>query len=873
MRRSLPRRPKHVLRLPEVAAHLQTWAPITVVRGIRGYGKTTAVSAWLYEQPLDVLSVWLSARSSQDDTALLGRHFERGLEVELERTGLGGARTSAEGDHQEDPVAALGGVAFAHPHRRLVVVIDDAHSLHDERTLRSLVDLVTWHHNVHLVLCSREPHRIEGLAAGVVAVLAVPARALLMSAEQILDLARLMDAPLTAEQAQELHHTFGGWAAPVRLVLSEVSAPVDQLPLGRASDYLRDTLFQQVGDRRAMGEVARFCLAERLTHDLIRDLALDHDPDALVRLVEAPGFAERRYEGADVVLEFPSFIRTGLRALFTAKEPEAAQDMHERLASWYSIHDGPRHPLYALRHAVAGEDWTHADRIWTRHSLTLMVLWPGDLEVVLRRIPEPVLASRPGMRIAREMTRAPSQHDCALDGRVVRRNSYIDTSRQLAAQDLGSLPAHDLLYVGTGHMVALRAEGRLAESSTVGDDLEATATVLITAGQDAGDRLPMFHLQRGLNHTLLDQHPAAIQRYQLAWRSRHLAVAQVGAAAAANLAVTHALLGDPLASRRWLDNHAGLDLRPSWANAFAKAGAHIATGLLSLDRLDPDGCIAALDLLRSSPTDLELGPLIDYLEAQHHLHFGSPAAGLGILHAAANARPAAHLASPLTKALLLRARAELLLAAGRGQRAHALLTMHPTRLDPRLAVVSARISLLSGDPLAASRLTSTLIWRKTTDNRTRQDLLVLHALAAHRMDDPKTSADMTREALTLYRSTRMLRSFATLDIEDLDALLDVADATLPPQDVAKVKKHPSPHPPRVEVITLTPREQLLAAALASNASRQEIAHQLYVSVNTVRSQLATLYRKLGVGTRDDALARLVMHGLIQHPPNGAPSGY
>lgn len=863
VRRSLPRMPRHVLRLPDVSAHLERWAPITVVRGIQGYGKTTAVSAWLDDQSSDVLSVWLSARGSQDNPALLSREAER----QLGRTGLGGSRSAAEGDHLEDPVAALDRVAFAHAHRRLVVVIDDAHMLDDDGILQSLVQLVTRHHNVHLVLCSRRAHRIERLAAGVVEVVAVPARALLMSAEQILELARLMDAPLTLEQAQELHHTIGGWAAAVHLVLSEVSAPVDHLPLSRASDYLRDTVLPLVGDRRTLHEIARFCLAERLTHDLIRDLAVDHEPEALVRMVEAPGLAERRYEGADVVLELPSFIRAGLRELFTATEPEAAQDMHERLASWYAAHDGPKHPLYALGHAVAGKDWKGADLIWARHSLTLVVLWPGDLGGVLRRVPEPVITSRPGMRIAREMTRAPTQHGSHLDRRVIRRSAYLDASRHLAAQDLHSLPAHDLLYVGTGHLIALRTEGRLAESGTVGDDLEAAATTLTIAGQDAGDRMPMFHLQRGLTHTLLDQHPAAIHRYQLAWRTRHLTVAQVGANAAANLAVTHALVGDPIASRRWLDHHASFNLRPSWANAFANAGAHIATGLLSLDHLDPDACSAALELLSSSPTDLEVGPLIDYLQAQHHLHFGSPAAGLGILDAAVSARPDAQIAAPVASALLLCARAELLLAAGHGQRARSLLAAHPTLLDSRLAVVSARISLLAGDPLAASRLTSNLIWRKTTTNRTRQDLLVLHALAAHRMHDLKTSADITHQALALYRSTGILRSFATLAPDDLHALLDVAEATLPPRDLATVQKHPSPYPPRAEVITLTPREQLLAAALASNASRQEIADSLYVSVNTVRSQLATLYRKLGVSTRGEAIARLVKHGLVRHPPN------
>lgn len=867
MRRSLPRLPRHVLRLPEVMAHLDRWAPITVVRGIQGYGKTVAVSAWLADLPSDVLSVWLNARSSQDDPGLFGQHLER----ELERARLGDTRAVARSDQSRDPAAALDRLAAAHADERLVVVIDDAHALDDERILQSLLDVVTRRHNAHLVLCSRGAHRIERMAAGVVEVHPVPARALLMSDEQILELARLMDVPLTAEQALQLHRAFGGWAAAVQLVLAGVNTPVDDLPLARAADYLRDTVLPHVGDRRMVHEIARFALAERLTHDLIRDLAGDHGPEALVRLVEAPGLAERRYEGAEVVLELPSFIKSALRDLFIVQEPEATQDMHQRLATWYASNDGPRHPLYALHHAVAARDWTQVDVVWAQHSLTLVVLWPGDLGRILRHIPPPVIASRPGMCIAREMTRAPSRHGSHLDSRLVRRSAYIDASRHLAAQGLGSLPVHDLLYVGTGHLAALRAEGRLVESGTVGDDLEAAATTLTVAGQDAGDRLPIFHLQRGLTHTLLDQHPAAIHRYQLAWRTRHLTVAQIGAGAAGNLALTHALVGDRMASRRWLYHHASFSLQPSWANELVNAGARIAAGLLSLDLLDPDGCSATLELLRSGPTDLELGPLVDCLEAQHHLHFGSSTAGLAILDAALSARPPAYVASPVAAAPLLRVRADLLLAAGHGHRARSLLAAQPTPLDPRLAVVSARISIVAGDPLTARQLTSSLIWRKTTDNRTRQDLLLLHALAAHRLGDLKTSANMTNEALALYRSTHILRSFASLAPEDLDALLDTAGATLRLQDLATIQKHPSPYPRGIDVITLTPREQLLAAALASHASRQEIADQFYLSVNTVRSQLATLYRKLGVGTRDEALARLADLGMLQRTLHESPT--
>jgi LuxR family maltose regulon positive regulatory protein len=43
----------------------------------------------------------------------------------------------------------------------------------------------------------------------------------------------------------------------------------------------------------------------------------------------------------------------------------------------------------------------------------------------------------------------------------------------------------------------------------------------------------------------------------------------------------------------------------------------------------------------------------------------------------------------------------------------------------------------------------------------------------------------------------------------------------------------------------------------------EIARRLYVSRNTVKTHLRCLYRKLGVGSRGDAIARARELGLLE----------
>jgi LuxR family transcriptional regulator, maltose regulon positive regulatory protein len=61
---------------------------------------------------------------------------------------------------------------------------------------------------------------------------------------------------------------------------------------------------------------------------------------------------------------------------------------------------------------------------------------------------------------------------------------------------------------------------------------------------------------------------------------------------------------------------------------------------------------------------------------------------------------------------------------------------------------------------------------------------------------------------------------------------------------------------------LTPKEQQLLGLLATVLSRQEIARQLYVSLNTVKTQQRSLYRKLGADDRHSAVERARNMGLL-----------
>jgi LuxR family maltose regulon positive regulatory protein len=78
-----------------------------------------------------------------------------------------------------------------------------------------------------------------------------------------------------------------------------------------------------------------------------------------------------------------------------------------------------------------------------------------------------------------------------------------------------------------------------------------------------------------------------------------------------------------------------------------------------------------------------------------------------------------------------------------------------------------------------------------------------------------------------------------------------------------------PFPGVPGTINLTGRERAMLLALAKGGNRFDIADAMHVSHNTVKSQLASLYRKLGTTTRAETLKKAAAEGLLTSAPHGA----
>jgi LuxR family maltose regulon positive regulatory protein len=289
---------------------------------------------------------------------------------------------------------------------------------------------------------------------------------------------------------------------------------------------------------------------------------------------------------------------------------------------------------------------------------------------------------------------------------------------------------------------------------------------------------------------------------------------------------------------------------------------HLVAGFLALDRLDDAAVRVELDQLGDGCTPSDLWPSIALLGAQYALHAGGAADALDQLDRV----EAAHGGGPCTAAstaLMMRARADLLLACGCGGQAARVIRAEGGRLA-RVPVARLR-ALSGGDAVGADDG----VWADDDDTgvqwpsiRDDLELLLLHAVAASRGGDARAARRLAIRAVGLHRRTGILRPFATVATADRVRLLTLAGGVLDPHDTARLAERAPVYPVRLIVVRLSRCEQNILEALAGTSSRQAIADSQFVSVNTVKTQLRSIYRKVGGTTREAILHHAREEGLL-----------
>jgi LuxR family maltose regulon positive regulatory protein len=205
---------------------------------------------------------------------------------------------------------------------------------------------------------------------------------------------------------------------------------------------------------------------------------------------------------------------------------------------------------------------------------------------------------------------------------------------------------------------------------------------------------------------------------------------------------------------------------------------------------------------------------------------------------------------------------DLLLSLRSAPRARALLAGIESD-QPLVALARARLALVVGDHRTAQRLAGARRWDERCSSRVRTDLKLTYAAATLASGDEATAVADLERLLTLAE-VGSYRPFALVPPD----LLTAAAELLPPlEKVVHVLEDAGVRGVlhrQDEMVELTPREQVVLEAIATSRTIEDIARSLHVSVNTVKSQTRSLYRKLGVRSRDEAVHSASIRGVL--PP-------
>ncbi|HWM74329.1 MAG TPA: LuxR C-terminal-related transcriptional regulator, partial [Nocardioides sp.] len=144
---------------------------------------------------------------------------------------------------------------------------------------------------------------------------------------------------------------------------------------------------------------------------------------------------------------------------------------------------------------------------------------------------------------------------------------------------------------------------------------------------------------------------------------------------------------------------------------------------------------------------------------------------------------------------------------------------------------------------------------------------VVQALGYEQRGDLQGALESLEAALRLAEPEGYVRTFVDEGPPMATLLEAAADEGIAPQYVARLlaaSPTTTPRPGAVPglVEPLSDREQDVLRLLGSDLSGPEIARELVVSLNTVRSHTKSIYTKLGVNTRRTAVRRAQELGLL-----------
>ncbi|MFE3113261.1 LuxR C-terminal-related transcriptional regulator [Kitasatospora indigofera] len=874
--------------------------PLVLVDGPAGAGKTLLVCDWLRTSPPPYPAAWLTVEAEDNSPAV----FWHDVGQALRRAGalpraVGTARRAAPAGRPPRHLATGLGL------RRdpVVVVLDEFERITDPEVATGLDHLLRHCGGMlRLVLVSRnEPllplHRYRAADE----ITEIRAADLAFSEEETSALLTRHGLALSGPDVRVLTGRTEGWAAGLRLwALAAARSPdcgryLKEFEAGHST--IADFLLAEVLDTQPAGTrdlLLRTSILDRIHPALADALTGSRDAERILdELARANAFVTPL--NGPWYRQHPLFAEI-LRVHLRARHPGLPPELHLAAARWLQ-----RAGLLdeALRHAVAADRWDLAaawfaggpavDQFFSStgpgRSAALFDAMPAGLEGPCAELIRAARALAAGDCAAgtAHLDRAADGLTAAEDDAPARLTAAV--LRLVAARLTGSAP---------GAVEAARTADRLRRTLPAdpgrehqvlpvrlftdlaavrlwsGDPGAARAALLAAVAEAPGAEHPERYEPLGLL-ALVELLGGAVGPAE---RRARQALAEAGtweAEGTGRAAIAHLVLawialerGDPAVVR----SHAR---RVPAAEAGAVAGGAVAGGAMDGGAVDSgagDGGVVDSGAGESGAVDggapvVGPGPGGDPLRivlgavvrARFALRNGDPRRALAVL-AAAEHPGAAGEPSPWARGLIAPVAAEALVAAGAAGAAVGLLPAGEAR-SPELALATARARFAAGDRGAAARaLPGTPAGPPATVTR----ILLLKAEAGAADGDDRTAAHLLTRALATARPDRLRGPFLEAGPWLAAFLRRRPDLTaghgwLPEPLRRPAAPVPGPAEDAPPVEPLSRREREVLERVAQLMSTQEVAADLQLSVNTVKTHLKSINRKLCTSRRTEAVRR------------------
>ncbi|GFJ96091.1 transcriptional regulator [Phytohabitans rumicis] len=815
-------------------------AAVTLLSAGAGCGKTLAAAGWLAGGADGRCAAWLTLDETDNDPATFWYDVLLALQV-------------------ADAVPAGSQLGLGAVTRPSVLVLDDVHELREPAALDALGRLVE-HRGpaLRLVLATRADPAIRLHRLRVSGRLAeIRADALAFDAAEARQLFARHGLRLTTPQLRALLERTQGWAVGLRLAAMSVDpADVGGGIAGFTGDQppVADYLAAEVLDRHPP-EVQEFLLrtsvAERISGALADTLTDGtRGRHTLERLAGDDGLVvalDRRREW----YRYHPLLRQMLHHRLSTDNPPLAAEMERRQAIWYGQHGAP---VEAVRRASVARDWDLVARLLVDAALP---------RLLSPEAPALVAAVQP---VAEQALRDPSMARLICSAAVrFHRHEYAAMDRDVgdARRRLGSVPADLRVSADVALTVfeaaAARARGR--PSDLVGAGAHALALLEHAAAPDfaAAPEYRVIVLNGlGIGH-LWCGHRQEANEYLLAaaGEAERLDFELPYVSALSHLAVADAVHGELDTAAERARHAVALAERHPPALPANTSAAYLSLALVHLQRAewrDAGRAIALAAAASDDESDRSARLAVAAIQMRLLVEEGHTGQALAIGARLREQMLAGDAYTGLLAGWVVAAEAEALVAAGR----------LPAVLDGpapggRAQLCVARARLVAGQSGQAETMARALAGDPAADLETSVEARVLLALIAEHRRHDHAAVEALTEALALAEPEHVRRPFLILR-DRLGALLrrqqqlvggsadfveDLLAHLVPPDGPAG---SPLAEP-------LTDRELIVLRYLPTLRSNSEIGEDLFVTVNTVKAHLKSLYRKLGVANRRDAVRR------------------